>query len=101
VGGIELPHNGNLLAESKYGCIHSFSHGKSNKANASACRSFGFPAGDMSGPPRTAIEQAPLPIQQQSTELHEKQSANPLGVCSVFHENEVVNTCPIRSGKAG
>lgn len=37
-----------------------------------------------------------MPVQQQRTQLHERQSKNPLGVCSVFHAGAPAITCPVR-----
>jgi hypothetical protein len=57
---------------------------------------FGFPAGDMSAAANRHRTKRLCPFNNKVPNCTKDKAQNPLGVCSVFHENEVVNTCPIR-----
>ncbi len=57
---------------------------------------FGFPVADMSAPANRHRTKRLCPFNNRVPNCTKDKAQNPLGVCSVFHENQVVITCPIR-----
>jgi hypothetical protein len=57
---------------------------------------FGFPAADMSVGANRHRTKRLCPFNNKVPNCTKDKAQNPLGVCSVFHEGEVVITCPIR-----
>jgi len=57
---------------------------------------FGFPAGDTSASANRHRTKRLCPFNNKVPNCTKDKAQNPLGVCSVFHEGEVVITCPIR-----
>jgi len=57
---------------------------------------FGFPADDMSANAVRHRRNRLCPFNNKIPNCTKDKAQAPLGVCSVFHENEIVITCPIR-----
>ena len=57
---------------------------------------FGFPVGDASAAAHRHRSKRLCPFNNKVPNCTKDKAQNPLGVCSVFQENEVVITCPIR-----
>ena len=57
---------------------------------------FGFPTGDASAAANRHRNKRLCPFNNKVPNCTKDKAQDPLGVCSVFHENEVVITCPIR-----
>lgn len=57
---------------------------------------FGFAATDMSATANRHRTKRLCPFNNKVPNCTKDKAQDPLGVCSVFHENEVVITCPIR-----
>jgi hypothetical protein len=57
---------------------------------------FGFPVTDMSANANRHRTKRLCPFNNKVPNCTKDKAQDPLGVCSVFHENEVVITCPIR-----
>lgn len=57
---------------------------------------FGFSASDMSASANRHRTKRLCPFNNKVPNCTKDKAQEPLGVCSVFHENEVVITCPIR-----
>ncbi len=57
---------------------------------------FGFPSGDTSAAADRHRTKRLCPFNNKVPNCTKDKAQDPLGVCSVFHENEVVITCPIR-----
>ena len=57
---------------------------------------FGFPTGDMSVKADRHRAKRLCPFSNKVPSCTKDKAQNPLGVCSVFHEGNVVITCPIR-----
>jgi hypothetical protein len=57
---------------------------------------FGFSAADMSASANRHRTKRLCPFNNKVPNCTKDKAQNPLGVCSVFHEGEVVITCPIR-----
>ena len=57
---------------------------------------FGFPPGDMSAAANRHRTKRLCPFNNKVPNCTKDKAQNPLGVCSVLQENEVVITCPIR-----
>ncbi|MDA1277703.1 MAG: NotI family restriction endonuclease [Verrucomicrobia bacterium] len=57
---------------------------------------FGFPAGDMSTAANRHRTKRLCPFNNKVPNCTKDKAQDPLGVCSVFHGNEAVITCPIR-----
>ena len=57
---------------------------------------FGFAATDMSAPANRHRTKRLCPFNNKVPNCTKDKAQDPLGVCSVFHENEAVITCPIR-----
>lgn len=57
---------------------------------------FGFPINNMSVTANRHRTKRICPFNNKIPNCTKDKAQNPLGVCSVFHENEVVITCPIR-----
>ena len=57
---------------------------------------FGFPATDMSPSANRHRTKRLCPFNNKVPNCTKDKAQDPLGVCSVFHDNEVVITCPIR-----
>jgi hypothetical protein len=61
---------------------------------------FGFPVGDMSAAANRHRTKRLCPFNNKVPNCTKDKAQDPLGVCSVFYENEVVITCPIRFRQA-
>jgi len=57
---------------------------------------FGFPTGDASGSAIRHRAKRLCPFNNKVPNCTKDKAQNPLGVCSVFHEDQVAITCPIR-----
>ena len=57
---------------------------------------FGFPANDTSAAAKRHRTKRLCPFNNNVANCTKDKAQDPLGVCSVFHEREVVITCPIR-----
>jgi hypothetical protein len=57
---------------------------------------FGFPTTDMSAKADRHRTKRLCPFNNKVPNCTKDKAQNPLGVCSVFHDDEVVITCPIR-----
>jgi hypothetical protein len=57
---------------------------------------FGFPVTDMSASANRHRTKRLCPFNNKVPNCTKDKAQDPLGVCSVFHESEVVITCPIR-----
>ena len=57
---------------------------------------FGFPAGDMSAAANRHRTKRLCPFNNKVPNCTKDKAQDPIGVCSVFHESQVVITCPIR-----
>jgi len=57
---------------------------------------FGFTATDMSATANRHRTKRLCPFNNKVPNCTKDKAQNPLGVCSVFHDDEVVITCPIR-----
>jgi hypothetical protein len=56
---------------------------------------FGFPVGDTSAAANRHRTKRLCPFNNKVPNCTKDKAQDPLGVCSVFHEGEVVITCPI------
>ena len=57
---------------------------------------FGFPIADQSKEAQRYRTRRLCPFNNKVPNCTKDKAKNPLGVCSVFHDEEVVITCPIR-----
>ena len=57
---------------------------------------FGFPTADMSANANRHRTKRLCPFNNKVPNCTKDKAQDPLGVCSVFHDSEVVITCPIR-----
>jgi hypothetical protein len=57
---------------------------------------FGFPVGDASTPANRHRKNRLCPFNNKIANCTKDKAQHPLGVCSIFHEDDVVITCPIR-----
>lgn len=57
---------------------------------------FGFPTNDLSASANRHRTKRLCPFNNKIPNCTKDKAQDPLGVCSVFHENEIVITCPIR-----
>ena len=61
---------------------------------------FGFAVTDMSSSADRHRTKRLCPFNNKVPNCTKDKAQDPLGVCSVFHENEIVITCPIRFRQA-
>ncbi len=69
---------------------------KQNQSKHPLAEVFGFPAGDLSANASRHRTKRLCPFNNKVPNCTKDKAQNPLGVCSVFHENDIAITCPVR-----